>query len=501
MVSDKSYILAIDQGTTGSTALLCDRGGRVISRGYREIKQFYPKPGWVESDPLEILDSCIAAATEAVQKASISFSAIKATGITNQRETTIVWDRKTGQPVYNAIIWQCRRTAPLSEELKDEGFSETVRQKTGLPIDAYFSGTKIRWILDNIPGGQARASSGDLLFGTVDTWLTWKMTGGKVHVTDFSNASRTMLFNINTMEWDGELLSMLNIPGAILPQLIPSSGIFGETVSGILGNSPITLASITGDQQAALFGEACFHTGMAKNTYGTGAFLMLNTGEKPVLSKNGMISTVAWGINEKINYALEGSIFISGAAVQWLRDGLKIINTAADTEEMARSVPDSNGVCFVPAFAGLGAPYWDMYARGTITGITAGVTRAHIARATLEAIAYQTRDVLEAMQADTQLKIPVMKVDGGGSLNNFLMQFQSDILAVPIQRTAVHDVTALGAAYLAGLAAGTWKNMDEIEKKWSAAKTFEPSMPASQRDSLYSKWKQAVESAKGWARP
>ncbi len=500
MPSHKSHILAIDQGTTGSTALICDREGRVISRGYREIRQAYPHPGWVESNPAELVDSCIAAATEAVQKASVSFSSIRALGITNQRETTIIWDRKTGKPVYNAIIWQCRRTAPLSDALKKMGFSDIVRQKTGLPVDAYFSGTKIRWILDNILDGKARASNGDLLFGTIDTWLIWNMTGGKAYVTDLSNASRTMLFNINTLDWDNELLAMLNIPRVILPRVISSSELYGETKHDLFGSS-IPFASVAGDQQAALFGEACFHNGMAKNTYGTGAFLMLNTGEEPVLSKNGMISTVAWGLNSKVTYALEGSIFISGAAIQWLRDGMKIISSAAETEEMAQSVPDSNGVYFVPAFAGLGAPYWDMYARGTITGITAGVNRAHIARATLEAIAYQTRDVLEAMQADTGLKISLLKVDGGGSLNNFLMQFQSDILGIPVQRTAVADVTALGAAYLAGLATGMWKNISEIEKKWSAERTFEPKMPHFQRDSLYSKWKQAVESARGWAKP
>ena len=496
--SNKSYILAIDQGTTGSTALLCDDEGKVVSTGYHEIRQIYPQPGYVEHDPKEFISNSLAVAREAIEKASVSLSQVKGIGITNQRETTIIWDRHSGEPVYNAIVWQDRRTAPICEELKQRGLSQPVREKTGLPIDAYFSGTKIRWILDNVPDGQRRAQGGDLLFGTVDTWLIWNLTGGAVHVTDYSNASRTMVFNINTLEWDKKLLAELDIPEAILPRVIPSSQVYGETVAGLLGDSPVALASVAGDQQAALFGEACYQPGMAKNTYGTGSFVMLNTGEKPVPSERGMITTVAWGLGDKVTYAMEGSIFITGAAVQWLRDGLGLIAKAAETEGLALSVPDNYGVYFVPAFVGLGAPHWDMYARGTIVGLTRGVTRAHLVRATLEAIAYQARDVLEAMEADAHLKVPLLRVDGGGTANKFLLQFQSDILGVPIQRTAVSDVTALGAAYLAGLAVGLWKSTDEIANRWVAAETFEPKMLAEQKEELYAGWKRAVERARDW---
>jgi len=496
--SDKSYILAIDQGTTGSTALVCDQEGKVISTGYHEIRQIYPKPGYVEQDPKEFVQNSLAVARDAIDKADISISQVKAMGITNQRETTVIWDRRTGEPVYNAIVWQCRRTAPICEELKKRGLSQMVREKTGLPIDAYFSGTKIRWILDNIPEGQRRAQSGDLMFGTVDTWLIWNFTGGAVHITDYSNASRTMLFNINTLEWDKELLAMLDIPEPLLPRVMPSSQIHAETVPGLLDDSPLMIAVVAGDQQAALFGEACYQQGMAKNTYGTGSFLMLNTGVNPVFSKKGMITTIAWELQDKVNYAMEGSIFITGAAVQWLRDGLGLIGKAAETEPLALSVPDSNGVYFVPAFTGLGTPYWDMYARGTIVGLTRGVTRAHLARATLEAIAYQVRDVVEAMEADAHLKVPMLRVDGGGAANKFLLQFQADILGIPIQRTAVPDVTALGVAYLAGLAVGMWQSTGEISSKWTAAETFEPKMPVDQKEELYSGWKRAVGRAGNW---
>jgi glycerol kinase len=499
MASGKNYILAIDQGTTGSTAVVCDDQGKVVSKGYHEIRQIYPKPGWVEQDPQEYIHHSLAAAGDAIGKASISVQQIKALGITNQRETTIIWDRRTGQPVYNAIVWQCRRTAPMCEDLKKRGLEAMVRAKTGLPIDAYFSATKIRWILDNIPDGQQRAESGDLLFGTVDTWLVWNLTGGAVYATDFSNASRTMLFNIHSLEWDNDLLEMLNIPNVILPRVKPSSGIFGDTLPRFFDKQPLPVASIAGDQQAALFGEACYQSGMAKNTYGTGSFVMLNTGKKPVPSQSGMVTTIAWGLRDEVAYALEGSIFITGAAVQWLRDGLGIIASAAETEELARSVSDNGGVYFVPAFTGLGAPYWDMYARGTIIGITGGVKKAHLVRATLEAFAYQAKDVVEAMQADAGIRIPLLRVDGGGAANKFLLQFQADILGIPIERTVGTDVTALGAAYLAGLAVGVWKNVDEIAKLWTAAELFEPKMSSSRKEELYSRWKLAVERSRGWA--
>ena len=496
--SNKSFILAIDQGTTGSTALLCDEEGKVVSTGYHEILQIYPQPGWVEQDPEEYISNSLNVAREAIEKAGIPPAQIKSLGVTNQRETTVVWERDSGKP-YNAIVWQCRRTAALCEELKAKGLSQMVKEKTGLPIDAYFSATKIRWVLDNIPDGQQRAEAGELLFGTVDTWLIWNLTGRKVHVTDVSNASRTMLFNINTLDWDQELLDMLNIPKALLPKVIPSSGFCGETLPGLIGDIVLPISSVIGDQQAALFGEACFEQGMAKNTYGTGSFLMVNTGERPVPSQSGMITTIAWGLGGKVTYALEGSIFITGAAVQWLRDGLGIIKTAAETENLALSVPDNGGIYFVPAFTGLGAPYWDMYARGTIVGITRGVTSAHLARASLEAIAYQTRDVVEAMEADSHIKVPLLRVDGGGAANKFLLQFQSDILGDIIQRADVADTTALGAAYLAGLASGIWKSTDEITEKWIAAETFEPQISPLLREKLYSDWKLAVERSRSWA--
>jgi glycerol kinase len=496
----KHHILAIDQGTTGSTAIICNDRGEIIAKGYRELQQIFPQPGWVEHKPGDYINNCLAVTNEALEKAGISHSQISSIGITNQRETTIIWDRKTGEPVYNAIVWQCRRTAPLCEELKQKGYSPLIREKTGLPIDAYFSATKIRWILDNIPDGQHKAEDGALLFGTVDTWLIWNLTGGSNHVTDYSNASRTMLFNINTLQWDDEILSILNIPKVILPEVIPSSKIYGETKAGVTGNTSIPLAAIAGDQQAALFGEACYKTGMAKNTYGTGSFVVLNTGDKHVYSNAGLITTIAWGLENKVTYALEGSIFITGAAIQWLRDGLKIIKSAAETEALALSVPDNGDVYFVPAFVGLGAPYWDMYARGTMLGITRGTTTAHIARAALESIAYQAKDVLEAMEADAGLKVPVLRVDGGGTANKFLLQFQSDILGIPLQRTSTADITSLGAAYLAGLATGIWKDTDELSGLWTAAETYKPSMPADRKNKLYNNWKRAVARARDWAK-
>jgi glycerol kinase len=419
--------------------------------------------------------------------------------ITNTTDTTLVWNRYTGKPVGNAIVWQCRRTAQLCEDLKKQGYEEKIQEKTGLIIDAYFSATKIRWLLDSVPDGQKRAENGDLLFGTVDTWLVWNLTGGTVHVTDYSNASRTMLYNIHTLEWDKELLQALNIPETILPRVAQSSAIYGETGEGLIGENRIPIGSIAGDQQAALFGQACYESGSAKNTYGTGSFVLMNTGVNSIRSEKGLITTLAWGLNNKVTYAMEGSIFVTGAAVQWLRDGLGIISTAAETEAMALSVKDTGGVYFVPAFSGMGAPFWDMYARGLISGLTQGTTREHMVRATLEAIAYQSKDVIEAMSMESGLSIPVLKVDGGGSANKFTMQFQSDILGIPIQVSAIAETTALGAGYLAGLAAGFWKDTADIARKWRAAVTYEPAMSRDQREELYAEWRMAVERARSWA--
>ncbi|MFS8639635.1 MAG: glycerol kinase GlpK [Symbiobacteriaceae bacterium] len=494
------YVLALDQGTTSSRAILFDRQGNVVAVRNQEFRQIYPKPGWVEHDPLDIWDSQIAVAKVVLKEADVDPSDIAAIGVTNQRETTVVWDRQTGQPVHNAIVWQDRRTADMCTEIKRQGREELFRERTGLVVDPYFSGTKIAWLLDNVPGLRERAERGELLFGTVDTWLVWKLTGGKVHVTDYSNASRTLLFNIHTLDWDDELLRELNVPRAMLPEARPSSQIYGYTDPALLG-AEIPIAGIAGDQQAALFGQACFRPGMAKNTYGTGAFVLMNTGEKPATSQHGLITTIAWGIDGKVEYALEGSIFIAGAVVQWLRDELKIIEKAADTEPLASSVEDTGGVYLVPAFAGLGAPYWDPYARGTIVGITRGTGRAHLARAALESIAYQTRDVLSAMEADSGLALSALRVDGGAVVNNFLMQFQADILGVPVDRPVVNETTALGAAYLAGLAVGFWKNREEIEQFWQRDQRFEPAMDEATRERLYAGWKRAVERAKAWEEP
>jgi glycerol kinase len=494
----KSYILVIDQGTTGSAALLFNDSGQVVSSADREIRQIYPQPGWVEHDPVEIFQTSLAVAKEALQQAGVATSQVKGLGITNQRETTVVWDRRTGKPVSNAVVWQCRRTAPICEELKQKGMGQPIKDKTGLLVDAYFSATKLRWILDNVPDGQRRAQQGDLLFGTVDSWLVWNLTGGTVHITDYSNASRTMLFNIHTLQWDKELLAQLDIPEAVLPQAMPSSQVYGETAAGLLGDARVPIAGIAGDQQAALFGQACYEAGMAKNTYGTGSFVLLNTGDKPIPSEKGLVTTVAWGLRDKVTYAMEGSIFITGAAVQWLRDGLHLIKTAAESEPLARSVPDNGGVYFVPAFVGLGAPYWDMYARGAIVGLTRGATSGHLARATLEAIAYQVRDVADAMGAEAGLKVPLLRVDGGGTANSLLMQFQADILGIPIQLAAIAETTSLGAAYLAGLAVGLWPDTAQLSRMWRAAETYEPKMSADQREGLYAGWKRAVERARGW---
>lgn len=491
----KRYILAIDQGTSGTTALLCDEAGHVAGTAYREVGKIYPQPGWVEQNPQELLYSSLSAAQEVLQKVGVCISSVYGIGIANQRETTLVWERDSGKPVCNAIVWQCRRTAPICEELKQKSLYQSIRKKTGLIIDAYFSATKLRWILDHIPQGQQRARQGKLLFGTVDTWLAWNLTGGAVHITDFSNASRTMLFNIDTMRWDGELLAAMDIPEAVLPEVVSSSQIYCKTASGLFGDSQLVLAAIVGDQQAALFGQACYELGSAKSTYGTGSFVLLNTGSKIIPPQNGLVTTVAWGLDGEVTYALEGSIFITGAAVKWLRDGLGLITHAAESEELARSVPDNDGIYFVPALAGLGAPYWDMYARGTITGLTQSATRGHLVRAALEAIAYQVRDVMDAMRIGSDLQIPVLRVDGGGIANAFLMQFQADILGVPIQLASVSETTALGAAYLAGLAIGLWHSSSEIAQKWRASRTYKPRMPAERREMLYAGWKHAVMQA------
>jgi glycerol kinase len=498
-VNNGKYILAIDQGTTGTTALLFDSEGRALSSAYREIRQIFPHQGWVEHDPWEIIQSCLTTGKEAVQKAGISLSQVGGLGITNQRESVVVWERASGKPVYASICWQCRRTAGVCEELKQKGWENLIRQKTGLPIDAYFSGTKVRWILDNIPDGHHRAAQGDLVCGTIDSWLVWNLTGGKTHITDYTNASRTMLFNINTLRWDTELLKIVGVPAVMLPQALPSSMIYGETADGVFGNCRIPIAGIAGDQQAALFGQACHQKGMAKNTYGTGAFVLVNTGDKPVFSRSGMITTIAWGLENRTTYAMEGSIFISGAVIQWLRDSLGLIKTAADSESLAAAVPDNGGVYFVPAFVGLGAPYWDMYARGAIVGLTRGSNKGHLARAALEAIAFQTRDVIDAIKVESEPPIPFLRVDGGGSTNNLLMQFQADILGIPIQRARIVEITALGAAYLAGLAVGMWRDTGEIGQRWHSTATFEPKMSPDERETLYRNWKRAVKRARRWA--
>lgn len=491
------YILALDQGTTSSRAIVFDNDGKIVSVAQKEFTQIYPKAGWVEHDPMEIWGTQSGVAREALDKAGITADQIAAIGITNQRETTVVWDKTTGKPVYNAIVWQCRRTAPICDSLKGKGLAETIRQKTGLVVDAYFSGTKVKWILDNVEGAREKAEKGELLFGNIDTWLIWNLTAGKVHVTDYSNASRTMLFNINTLTWDKDILTELNIPESMLPEAKPSSFVYGYTAKELFGVE-IPISGAAGDQQAALFGQACFKPGMAKNTYGTGCFMLMNTGEKLVGSNNGLLTTIAWGLNGKVEYALEGSIFVAGAAIQWLRDELKIIENAAESEQLALTVPDTNGVYVVPAFVGLGAPYWDMYARGAVLGLTRGANKNHLARATLESIAYQTRDVLEAMQEDSKIELQSLKVDGGAVANNFLMQFQADILGVPVDRPVVTETTALGAAYLAGLAVGYWVDKEEIAKKWNVDRTFAPSMDEEDRKKKYTGWKKAVNKALKW---
>ncbi len=490
------YILALDQGTTSSRAILFDHSGNVVRIAQREFTQHYPQPGWVEHDAEEIWETQLAVAREVIGDNADEIAAI---GITNQRETTVIWDRQTGKPIHRAIVWQDRRTAALCDTLKAEGFDRTIRDHTGLVTDAYFSGTKVAWLLDHVPQARERAAAGELAFGTIDCFLMWRLTGGRAHVTDVSNAARTLLYNIHSGAWSDEILQRLNIPRALLPEVKPSSAVYGETDAALFGRT-IPIAGAAGDQQAATFGQAAYEVGMAKNTYGTGCFMLMNTGDKAVASGNNLLTTIAWQLGDgAVQYALEGSVFIAGAAVQWLRDELKLIQNAAETEAIATSIGDTGGVYVVPAFVGLGAPYWDQYARGTIVGLTRGSGRAHLVRATLESIAYQTRDVVEAMKADSGLDLPALRVDGGAVANNFLMQFQADILGVPVQRPAVTETTALGAAYLAGLAVGFWQSQGEIATQWRVEKTFEPQMSDGEREALYNGWKRAVERAREWA--
>ncbi|MDD2344332.1 MAG: glycerol kinase GlpK [Tolumonas sp.] len=490
------YIVALDQGTTSSRAIIFDHDARIVAVSQREFPQHYPQPGWVEHDPMEIWATQSSTLTEALAKSGIHNDEIAAIGITNQRETTVVWEKATGKPVYNAIVWQCRRTAAICEELKERGLDNYVRENTGLLLDAYFSGTKVKWILDNVEGAREKAERGELLFGTIDTWLIWKMTNGEVHVTDPTNASRTMLYNIRDLQWDGHILQELGIPASMLPEVRPSSEIYGYTTRG--GGAHIPIAGIAGDQQAALFGQLCFEKGMAKNTYGTGCFLLMNTGETPVKSDCGLLTTIAVGPTGNVNYALEGSVFMGGATIQWLRDELRLIDDATDTGYFAGKVKDSNGVYLVPAFVGLGAPYWDPYARGAIVGLTRGANRNHIIRAALESIAYQSRDVLDAMQKDSGIRLASLKVDGGAVANDFLMQFQSDIMGTTVVRPKLIETTALGAAFLAGLAVGFWKSTAELSDKFSIDREFEPTLPAEQREQLYAGWQKAVTRAQHW---
>lgn len=487
----KKYIMALDQGTTSSRCIIFNEKGEIAGSAQKEFTQIYPNPGWVEHNPMEIWSTEFGVASEAMAKLNLSAADIAAIGITNQRETTILWDKRTGLPIYNAVVWQCRRTAPYCDELRAQGFDKVIKEKTGLVLDAYFSATKIKWILDNVPGARNLAEKGHLLFGTVDSWLIWNLTKGAVHVTDYTNASRTMLFNIYDLKWDEELLQAFNIPKSILPEVKPSSCIYGTTAEVLFGG-PIPIAGVAGDQHAALFGQTCYQTGTAKNTYGTGCFMLMNTGSKAVKSKNGLLTTIAWGLNGKVEYALEGSIFMAGASIQWLRDELRMLKNAAESERYAEAVEDTNGVYMVPAFVGLGAPYWDPYARGTIIGLTRGAKKEHIIRATLESIAYQAYDVLKAMEEDSEIHLQALKVDGGACSNNFLLQFQSDILGVTVERPEVIETTALGAAYLAGLAVGYWSSQEELSKNWAVSRTFTPNMDTEKREKLLKGWHKAV---------
>ncbi|WP_459480270.1 glycerol kinase GlpK [Clostridium saccharoperbutylacetonicum] len=495
----KKYVIALDQGTTSSRAIVFDKDQNILGVSQKEFTQIYPKQGWVEHNPLEIWASQYGVLQEVMAKTSVNQDEIAAIGITNQRETTIVWDRNTGEPVYNAIVWQCRRTAAIVEELKkDEEFNTYVKENTGLLLDAYFSGTKIKWILDNVEGARERAEKGELLFGTVDTWLVWKLTNGKVHVTDYTNASRTMLYNIKELKWDEKILEKLNIPKSMLPEVKNSSEVYGYTNLGGTGGVRVPIAGMAGDQQCALFGQTCFEEGSVKNTYGTGCFLLMNTGEKMIQSKNGLVTTIAIGLDGKVQYALEGSVFVGGAVIQWIRDELRLVNDAADTEYFAQKVEDNGGVYVVPAFTGLGAPYWDMYARGAILGLTRGANRNHIIRAALESIAYQSRDLIDAMQEDSGCKLTRLKVDGGASRNNLLMQFQADITGAEVVRPIITETTALGAAYLAGLAVGFWESKEEIAEKWAVSQAYTPNLEEEKKAKLYKGWKKAVKRAEGW---
>jgi glycerol kinase len=489
------YILALDQGTTSSRAIIFDHQGAIVSVAQQEFRQIFPKPGWVEHDANEIWATQSNVAGEAILKAKLTANDIAAIGITNQRETTVVWERSTGKPIHNAIVWQDRRTASACDRLKSRGLANGIRRKTGLVVDAYFSGTKLQWILDHVPGARARAKAGELAFGTIDSWLVWNLTGGKVHITDASNASRTMLYNLHTGDWDDELLKLLNVPRSVLPEVRDSSEVYGETS---LFGAQIPIAGIAGDQQAALFGQVCARPGMVKNTYGTGCFMLMNTGTKPIASKNNLLTTVAWRIGGRTEYALEGSIFIAGAVVQWLRDGLGVIKSSGEVESLALQAPDNGGVYLVPAFAGLGAPHWDQYARGLVAGLTRGSTSAHLARAALESIAYQVSDVLQAMQADSKIKLKELRVDGGACANNLLMQFQADLLGVPVVRPRISETTALGAAYLAGLATGYWKDQKEIATQWQVDRKFLPAMKSARRTELFKGWTKALKRAKAW---
>ncbi|MGC4377382.1 glycerol kinase GlpK [Fictibacillus sp. Mic-4] len=493
---EKKYVLALDQGTTSSRAILFNKEGEVVSIAQKEFTQHFPKPGWVEHDASEIWGSVLAVIAQVLSNTNTSAKEIAAIGITNQRETTVVWDKVTGKPIYHAIVWQSRQTADICSELKNKGYDEMVRNKTGLLIDAYFSGTKVKWILDNVEGAREKAEKGDLLFGTIDTWLVWKLSGGKAHVTDYSNASRTLMYNIYDLKWDEELLDMLGVPKSMLPEVRSSSEIYANTIDYHFFGQEVPISGIAGDQQAALFGQACFEKGMAKNTYGTGCFMLMNTGEKAVPSKHGLLTTIAWGIDGKVEYALEGSIFVAGSAIQWLRDGLRMFKDAADSEQYAERVDSTDGVYVVPAFVGLGTPYWDSDARGAVFGITRGTEKEHFVRATLESLAYQTKDVLTAMTADSGIELKKLRVDGGAVKNNFLMQFQSDILGVPVERPVVNETTALGAAYLAGIAAGFWESREEIANKWKVERDFDVQMEEARREELYKGWKKAVEATR-----
>ncbi|MBM7097555.1 MULTISPECIES: glycerol kinase GlpK [Alteribacter] len=490
---EQTYILSLDQGTTSSRAILFDKEGSVVDMAQTEFKQIYPEPGWVEHNANEIWSSILAVIAELLSRTGISAKQIAGIGITNQRETTVVWEKETGRPIHNAVVWQSRQTAEICEKLKKAGHETTIREKTGLLVDPYFSGTKVKWILDHVDGARERAEKGELLFGTIDTWLIWKLSGSKAHVTDYSNASRTLMYNIHELKWDDELLSILDVPKAMLPEVKPSSEVYGTTIDYHFFGEKVPIAGAAGDQQAALFGQACFEKGMAKNTYGTGCFMLMNTGEEAVKSDHGLLTTIAWGLDGKVEYALEGSIFVAGSAIQWLRDGLRMIKSAGDTEKYAEKVASTDGVYLVPAFVGLGTPYWDSDARGAIFGLTRGTEKEHFIRATLESLAYQAKDVVHAMEQDSKIDVKTLRVDGGAVANNLLMQFQSDIIDAPVERPVVQETTALGAAYLAGLATGFWSSREEIAAQWDVDKTFEAQMPADQRDNLYKGWKKAIE--------